>query len=77
MEENHQETSENEEEQKPNQQSSIIKMLLLTKKIKPGKKEKLTEIDCKIDAIVNAVQLVKALMESNTIEGVVNNENEE
>ena len=39
------------------------------------KKKKLTEMNYIVDTIANIVQLVKAQIVSNTIIGVVNNEN--
>ena len=45
------------------------------KKVKKGKKERLTETDYKIDLIANMVQLVKVQKETNAIEGVIYNEN--
>ena len=52
-----------------------MKTILLTKKVKLGKKEKLILMDYKVDAITNAVQLIKAWIEAKSIDRVINNEN--
>lgn len=63
------ENNKNSQNNKEDNDKAVIKIILLSKKVRLGKK-KFDKREIMIDAIANAYQLIKAQIKSGTIEGV-------